>query len=76
MILNIGRGPECFNQLIFKIEDSKLEEKLKNIDQGNLSALYEVGICPTGNVNKNKRLFTISFIVLKNYGAIEQFKSG
>ena len=32
--------------------------------------------CPTGNVNNNERLFTISFIVLKNYGAIEQFKSG
>ena len=83
-ILNIGRGPECFNKLIFpsifkipydeelpEIEDSELVEKLKNIDQGNLDTLYEEGICPTGNVNKNKRLLPISFIVLKNYGAIK-----
>ena len=61
LILNIGRGPECFNKKIFKssfkipheeelpeIEDSELEE---NIDQGNLDALYEDGICPIGNVN-------------------------
>ena len=88
-ILNNGRGSECFNKLIFQsifkilhdeelpeIEDSELEEKLKNIDQGNLDALYDEGICPTGNVNENKSLLTISFIVLKNYGAIEQFKSG
>ena len=60
-ILNIGRGPECFNKKIFKssfkiphdeelpeIEDSELEE---NIDQGNLDALYEEGIRPIGNVN-------------------------
>ena len=66
-ILNIGRGPECCNQLIFQsifkipydtelpqIEHRELEEELKNIDQGNLDALYEDGICPTSNVNKKK----------------------
>ena len=41
-----------------------------------MDAPYEEGICPTGNVNNNKRLFTISCIVLKNCGAVEQFKSG
>ena len=41
-----------------------------------MDALYEDGICPTSNVNKKKRLFTITFTVLKNYGAIEQFKCG
>ena len=88
-ILNIGRRPKCFNKLIFQsifkipcdeevpeIEDSELEEKLHNINQINLDALYKEGICPTGNVNKNKRLLTISFIVLKNYETIDQFKSG
>ena len=88
-ILNVGRRPKCFNKLIIQsifkipcdeelpeIEDSELEEKLHNINQINLDALYEEGICPTGNVNKNKRLLTISFIVLKNYETIDQFKSG
>ena len=78
-ILNVGRRPKCFNKLIEElpeIEDSELEEKLHNINQINLDALYEEGICPTGNVNKNKRLLTISFIVLKNYETIDQFKSG
>ena len=41
-----------------------------------MDALCDEGICPTDNINKNKRLLSISFIVLKNYGAIEQFKSG
>ena len=65
-----------YDEELPKIEDSELEEKLKNIDQGNLDALYKEGIYPTGNVNKNKRLLTMSFIVLKNNGAIEQFISG
>ena len=29
-----------------EIEDSELEDKLKNIDQGNLAALYEERVCP------------------------------
>ena len=65
-----------YDEELPEIEDSELEEKLKNIDQGNLDALYKEGIYPTGNVNKNKRLLTMSFIVLKNNGAIEQFISG
>ena len=56
-ISSIGRGPECFNKLIFlssikipydeelpEIEDSELEEKLKNIEQGNLDGLYQEGL--------------------------------
>ena len=41
-----------------------------------MDALYKERICPADNVNKNKRFLTISFIVLKNYEVIEQFKSG
>lgn len=58
-----------------KIKDCELEENLKTIDQGNLDVLYEERICPTGKINKSKRLLTISFIVLKNYWAVEQFRN-
>ena len=51
-----------------EIEDNELEVKLNNIDQGNLDALYEERVCPTGSVNESKRLLTISFIVMKNWG--------
>ena len=67
LILNIGRGPECFKKLIFlsifripydkgllEIEDSELEEKLTNIDQGNLDPLYEEGYVQQARLTKTK----------------------
>ena len=88
-ILTIGRGCECFNLLVMQamynidydqklpvIDDSELEYKLNCIENGDVDALLELGISPTKNAEENKRLFKISFVALKNFGAIEQFCKG
>ena len=35
-----------------------------------------MSICPSKDKDKSKRLFTISFTILKHFGAINQFKMG
>ena len=88
-IVIIGRGCECFNLLMLQamygivydqqlpvVDDSELEHKLNAIENGDVDALLELGIVPTKNTTENKRLFTISFVVLKIFGAIEQFCKG
>ena len=88
-IFNIGRGPECFHPLLVKalfnkdvlelnsipeIGDLELKSVLEKIDRGIYDDLHNISICPTKDKDESKHLFTTSFTILKNFGAISQFK--
>ena len=90
-ICNIGRRPEYFHPLVVKalfnkdifelnsileIDDSELKSVLEKIDCGIYDNLHDMSICPSGDKDESKRLFTISFTILKHFGAINQFKMG
>lgn len=88
-ILKIGRGPECFNlmlvQSIFNVKfdanlplfsDGFLTEKINRIKNGDKDDLLDSEITPSGIVEKDLRMFVISYVILKNAGAIEQFSRG
>ena len=90
-ICNIGRGPECFHPLVVKalfnkdvlklnsileIDDSELKSVLEKIDCGIYDNLHDMLVFPSEDKDESKRLFTISFPILKHFGAINQFKMG
>ena len=88
-IVNIGRGPQCINEMVVKamfkkpygdklpeIDDLNLKHCLENIDKKDYNCLYEHNIVPTGNLKECKYLFTINYVVLSNFVATEQFKQG
>ena len=51
----------------------KKKKKKKKIDPG----IYDdISICPSKDKNESKRLFTISFKILKHFGEFNQFKMG
>lgn len=88
-ITRIGRGPECFNETLIKcllnapynndtieIEDAELNHKLKQIEEGDTEELLTLDISLKHDKETAKRMFAKSFILLKNYSAIEQFSRG
>ena len=90
-ICNIGRGPEFFHLLVVKalfnkgvlelnsipeIDDLELKSVLEKIDYGIYGDLHDMSICPSKDKDESKHLFTISFTILKHFGAINQFKMG
>ena len=90
-ICNIGRGPECFHPIVVKalfnkdvlelnvipeIDDLDLKSVLEKIDHGVYDDLHDMSVGPSKDKDESKRLFTISFTILKHFGAINQFKMG
>ena len=88
-IINIGRGPQCINERLVKemfkkpygdklpeTDDLNLKHCLENNDKKDYNCLYEHNIASTGNLKECKYLFTINYVVLSNFVAIEQFKQG
>ena len=90
-ICNIGSGPELFHPFVVKallskdvfqsnsipeidhLERKSVSKKKKKIDHG----IYDdISICPSKDKNESKRLFTISFKILKHFGEFNQFKMG
>ena len=65
-----------FNQIVFQkliIQNVNQFKKKKKIDHG----IYDdISICPSKDKNESKRLFTISFKILKHFGEFNQFKMG
>ena len=87
-IVIIGRGPECLNPIIVNtlfnqqpsqisfVKDAELSYKLKNIQDGNDDELFEYNISPSVDRAECQRLFLISYVLLRNSAAIQQFMEG
>ena len=59
-----------------EIDDLKLKSVLEKVDHGIYDDLHDMSICPLKYRDESKGLFTINFTILKNFGAINQFKMG
>ena len=88
-IIKIGRGPECFSESFLKamyhlpfvdddieFEDAELMEKVKKLENGDRSELLDFDIPVTGDIAASKKILVASFLILKNFSAIEQFSKG
>lgn len=88
-IITTGRGPECLHELIVKQLFNQeiptevpeyyfigFEEYVKQIHEGKFDILYDLNITPSNQLETDKRLFLISFILLKPSYAIQQFRDG
>ena len=88
-ILTIGRGPEYFNLVLVKsifnvhfedvlpaFTDAFLSEKIEKIQSGDKSELYEYEILPSENIESDIRVFTLTYVILGNFSAIEQLTQG
>jgi hypothetical protein len=88
-IITTGRGPECLHELIVKqLFNQKIptevpeyyfndfEKYVKQINEGNFDILYDLNITPSNQLETDKRLFLISFVLLKSSYAIQQFRDG
>ena len=88
---NIGRSPGCFHPLVVKaffnkdvlelnsireIDDLDLKSVLDKIDHGIYDDLHDMSVCPWKDKDGSQHLFTISFTILKHFGAINEFKMG
>ena len=54
-----------------EIDDLELKSVLEKIDHGIYDDLH-MSICPSKDKDESKRLFKISFKILKHFGAINQ----
>ena len=88
-ILTIGRGPECFNLMLVKsifnvhfedvlpvFTDGFLSKKIEKIQSGDKNELYEYEILPSENIESDIRVFTLTYVILRNFSAIEQLTQG
>ena len=88
-IIKIGRVPECFSESFLKamyhllfvdddneFEDAELMEKVKKLENGDRSELSDFDIPVTGDIAASKKILVASFLILKNFSAIEQFSKG
>lgn len=88
-IIHVGRGPECFSELIFNalydlpypdkitpINDAEFKYKLDKIESGENEDLLDLNIVPVPDIEQNKQVFSISYLVMKNRAAISQFGEG
>ena len=88
-IIKIGKGPECFSASFLKamyhlpfvdddieIEDAELMEKVKKLENGDPSELVDFDIPLTGDIAASKKNLVASFLILKNFSAIEQTSKG
>ena len=83
-IIKIRRGPECFSESFLKamchlpfadddieFEDAELMEKVKKLENGDRSELLDFDIPVTGDIAFSKKILVASFLILKNFSAIE-----
>ena len=56
-----------------EIEDLKLKSCLENVSKSGYEYLFENNTVPTGNLEECKYIFTINYVVLSNFVAIERF---
>ena len=87
-VLYTGRGPHCLNPAIVNeiygqkqvspliIEDAELMHKLDKIGNGHNDDLFDMNITPTENRKECEELFTFAHVLIRNAGAIQQFKDG
>ena len=88
-IIKIGRGPECFSGSFLKamyhlpfvddyieFEDAELMERVKKHENGDRSELSAFDIPVTGDIAASKKILVASFLILKNFSAIEQLSIG
>ena len=90
-ILYINRGPECFHRAVvnylFNISDidccynenyfdGELSSKLKELKDGNNSALTDANMLPSSQVKDNIANFCAFFCLLSKASAIQQYKEG
>ena len=88
-VINIGRGPQCINEMVVKtmfkkpygdklpkIDHLNLKHCLENIDKKDYNCLYGHNIVPTGNLEECKYLFTINYVVLSNFVALNNLSKG
>ena len=90
-ILYINRGPECFHHevvnYLFNINDinccynendfdGELYSKLKELKDGNNSALTDANMLPSNKIKDNIANFCTYFCLLSKASAIQQCKKG
>eukprot|EP00794_Sanderia_malayensis_P001315 gene1315-1461_t len=64
------------DEVLPNFDDGELNAMMSQIASGNTDPLLENDIMVTSDVNACTRLLVISHIILRNYGAIEQFAKG
>eukprot|EP00794_Sanderia_malayensis_P002665 gene2665-3082_t len=64
------------DEVLPNFDDGELNAMMSQIASGNTDPLLENDIMVTNDVNACTRLLVISHIILRNYGAIEQFAKG
>ena len=87
--LTIGRAPECFNLMLVKsiftvhfedvlpvFTDGFLSKKIEKIQSGDKNELYEYEILPSENIESDIRVFTLTYVILRNSSATEQLTRG
>ena len=87
-IINIGRGPACLHpavvDVIFSLQrkaigtvcHGEFDTKIREIREGNVDALLDANINPTGDVERNVNYYTEYFCILSRHCGIDQFRQG